>query len=151
MLVCVIFLIGFDKPLKIGDKPPEFLLYDLNDKLVSLYQSKGKVVVLYFWADGCCKDRTLLADEDFYKKYKEKGLVILAINSGQPKKVVEKFARERNLPYLVLLDLRFSATKQYGVTALPMIFVLDREGTIRNRVLGQVEFAYLEKVLDPLL
>ena len=38
-----------------------------------------------------------------------------------------------------------------GVTSLPMIFVIDREGTLRNRILGQVEFAYLEKVIDPLL
>jgi peroxiredoxin len=135
----------------IGDHPPEFILSDLNGKLVSLYQFKGKVVVLYFWADWCCRERTLLTDNQFYQKYKEKGLVILAINSGQPKKVVERFVKERNVAYDVLLDLRFTATKQYGVVSLPMIFVLDRDGIVRNRILGQVEFGYLEKAVLTLL
>lgn len=159
LILCVsllgglVFLTGFDKPkpIKIGDQPPEFFLSDLNGNLRGLYQFKGKVVVLYFWADWCCKDRTLLTDNQFYQKYKEKGLVLLAINSGQPKKVVERFVQERKVTYDVLLDLRFTATKQYGVVSLPMIFILDREGIVRNRILGQVEIGYLEKAVLNLL
>jgi len=62
-----------------------------------------------------------------------------------------RFVRERNVPYDVLLDLRFTATKQYGVVSLPMIFILDRNGIVRNRTLGQVEIGYLEKAVLNLL
>ena len=146
------FLFGADKPvIKIGDRPPEFFLSDLNGKLVSLHQFKGNVVVLYFWADWCCKDRTLLSDDLFYEKYKGKGVVILAINAGQPKRVVEQFVKERSITYEVLLDLKFTATKQYGVLGLPTIFVLDRDGIVRKRILGQMEIHYLEKTVLELL
>jgi len=152
LLFSPVILFGADKPaIKIGDRPPEFFLSDLNGKLVSLHQFKGNVVVLYFWADWCCKDRTLLSEDFFYKQYKGKGLIILAINAGQPKRVVEQFVKERSIPYEVLLDLRFTATKQYGVLGLPTIFVLDRDGIVRKRILGQVEIQYLEKTVLELL
>jgi hypothetical protein len=51
----------------------------------------------------------------------------------------------------VLLDPGFSATKQYGVLCLPMAFILDREGIVRERVLGQVETQYFKKVVENLL
>jgi hypothetical protein len=51
----------------------------------------------------------------------------------------------------VFLDPRFSATKQYGVLGLPMAFFLDREGIVRERVLGQAEVQYFEKMVENLL
>jgi cytochrome c biogenesis protein CcmG/thiol:disulfide interchange protein DsbE len=147
VVVCAIFLVG----LKVGDKPPEFLLYDLNDKLVSLYQLKGNIVFISFWSDSCHKNGTPLIDDLIYDKYKGRGLAILAINAGQPKKVVEAFLKGKNVSYPILLDQRFGAVKQYGVTSLPMYFILDREGIVRNRILGEVEIAYLEKILENLL
>lgn len=151
ILFCLIFLFGFDKPLKVGDKPPEFFLSDLSGKLVSLYQFKGKIVIISFWSDSCHKNGMPLIDDPFYNKYKERGLAILAINAGQPKRVVEAFLQGKNISYPILLDQRFGAVKQYGVTSLPMYFILDREGIVRNRILGEVEIAYLEKILENLL
>jgi hypothetical protein len=51
----------------------------------------------------------------------------------------------------VLLDQRFSATKEYGVLTLSTIFIIDKNGPVREKILGQVEVQYLEKILSNLL
>ena len=154
LLGTLIFLIGFDKPkpVKIGDRPPEFFLSDLTGNLRSLYQFKGKIVIVYFWNDSCHKDRSPLVDDSFYQKYKEKGLAILAINSGQPRKFVEAFVKNnKNVSYEILLDQRSTAFKQYGVVGLPMYFILDRQGIVRQRILGEISLENLEKLVVSLL
>jgi cytochrome c biogenesis protein CcmG, thiol:disulfide interchange protein DsbE len=141
------------KALRIGERPPEFSLSDLSGRLVSLYQSSGKITVLTFWNDSCHKAGSPLIDEAFYQKFKDRGLAILAINSGQPQRVVEAFLRNNRLKvsYDILLDLRFTATKEYGVMSLPMVFIVDRTGVIRERILGEVDPKYLEKLVESLL
>jgi hypothetical protein len=49
------------------------------------------------------------------------------------------------------IDFTLSYLLRRGVGSLPMIFILDRNGIVRNRILGQVEIGYLGKAVLNLL
>ncbi|MDI6743740.1 MAG: TlpA disulfide reductase family protein [Thermodesulfovibrionales bacterium] len=86
-----------------------------------------------------------------YNKYKERGVIILAVNVGQPKDVAEAFVKNLRISYPVLLDTYSIAAKQYGVVRLPTTFILDRKGVIREKILGEAERDSFEKMVVNLL
>jgi cytochrome c biogenesis protein CcmG, thiol:disulfide interchange protein DsbE len=153
LLACAAPAAEGGKALRIGEKPPEVSLSNLDGQRVSLGQTSGKIIVISFWNDSCHKTGSPLIDEAFYRKFKDRGLAIVAVNSGQPRRVVEAFLRNNRLKvsYDILLDLGFAATKAYGVTSLPMVFIVDRTGVVRERVLGEVDPKVLERLVENLL
>ena len=63
----------------------DFSLEDIKGKVVKLSDQKGKVVVITFWATWCAPCLQELPHlNKFYKKYKDDGLTILAINTDGP-------------------------------------------------------------------
>ena len=71
----------------------DFTLTNMQGEQVSLSQYRGKVVILNFWATWCppCREE-MPSMERLYRNYKDKGLVMLAINVDKNgKKVVSQF------------------------------------------------------------
>ena len=139
--------------LRPGQTAPAFVLSDINGKTLRLPEDlKGKVVVVRFWADWCksCAEE-MPGIEKVYNKYKDKGLVILAVNIGQERDAVVKFGNGIKISYPVLLDPDTVVTKQYGVIGLPTTFIIDRNGIIRQKILGEAgQTAFEEIVLEQL-
>jgi peroxiredoxin len=133
--------------VKIGDTAPGFSGTDINGEFVSLSQAKGKVVVLYFWTNSCCGGRLKLL-EPYYVKNKDKGLTILAINVGDTKETVESYVRSNALTFSFQADEHRMISNQYGVFGFPTIFVLDRRGVIREKILGSIPSEKLEKLVS---
>ncbi|MDX9713836.1 MAG: TlpA disulfide reductase family protein [Dissulfurispiraceae bacterium] len=144
---------GKHTSIKIGEPPPQFTLPDTKGQKISLPDSvKGNVVVIRFWADWCtyCA-KEMPAIEVVYQKYKDKGLIILAVNVGQPKEVAEAFTTALKISYPVLLDTYSVAAKRYGVVGLPTMFVIDRNGILREKILGEADREIFEKIVVQLL
>ena len=99
---------------------------------------QGKVVAIRFWADWCpfCESEMTLL-EPVYQEYREKGLVILAINVRQDLKTVESFIGKLDISYDTLLDFEGDVARQYGVIGLPTTFFVDRKGVLKSRILGE--------------
>jgi peroxiredoxin len=146
-------MIACDLPsqVPIGQTPPDFSLFDLRGNLKNLHQGSGKVMVLYFWAEGCCKEKNLLILNQIYRRHKEKGFVIWAINAGEPQENVEKFVKRANIIYDVLLDERLAAMNKYGIVTLPTAFILDRKGIVQKQLSGPMKIESLEKAIAGLL
>lgn len=139
--------------IKIGNTPPKFTLSDLKGNKVTVPDDfKGRVVIIRFWADWCtyCAEEMPALDV-VYNKYKKNGVIILAVNVGQPKEVAEEFVTNLRISYPVLLDTYSITAKQYGVVGLPTSFILDRNGVIREKILGEVERESFEKMVTALL
>ncbi len=135
------------QPVAIGDKPPEIAGADLQGESVGLDRFKGRVVVLYFWADSCCRDRLKLL-EPFYRKNRDRGLTLLAVNVGSPAKLVESFAKSAGLTFTLLTDEHSASAERYGVFGFPTVFILDGTGVVRQKVLGEISVEQLQKLVE---
>jgi peroxiredoxin len=112
----------------------------------------GKVIVIRFWIDSCKScEKEMPEINQIYNKYKDRGLVVLAVNVGQSRSAAEAFADKLHLSYPVLLDTDSSVTGLYGVKAVPFTFVVDRKGVIIKRILGETEKESFEKMIQGLL
>jgi len=120
----------------IGRPAPQFTLSDFDGKYVSLADYKGKIVVLEWFNDECPfvkyhyrKATTML---DLAKKYKDKNVVWLAINSTShttPRQNLD-FAEKHNLTYPILDDRSGAVARAYGARSTPHIFIIDAKGNI---------------------
>lgn len=137
---------------KPGSKAPEISVLDLNDKTVKLSDYKGQVVVLRFWQTGCkaCVAGMPVLDE-YSKPYRDQGVTVLAINMGNPKPMVEVFAKGLKLSYPVFLDPALIAAKKYGVRAVPSTYFIDRKGVAGSFVAGEIKKENFDKTVQDLL
>jgi len=112
----------------------------------------GKVTVVHFWTDWCgtCREE-MPALEGLYNRYKGRGFRIAAINVGQTKAQVKKFADDLKLTYDILLDANGDVAKDCGVLGLPRTFILDRKGIIRYKILGDASEDMLNKLIQSTL
>ena len=108
----------------------DFALTDLEGKSWKLSELTGKVVLLNFWATWCPPCNRELPDmQALYEKYKDQGLVILAVSDEDLGKV-KPFIAKRKLTYPVLLDPGRKVNDMFDIEGIPKSFVYDREGKI---------------------
>ena len=118
-----------------GKAAPSFTLVSTDGKKVSLSDFKGHPVIVNFWATWCgpCK-LEMPWFEEFSKKYKGQGLVILGLNQDDDIGAVQvaKAAQHLGVSYPVLLaDKGEAVSKAYGgVDYLPETFYVNRAGKV---------------------
>lgn len=139
-------------PATVGEPSPKLSVLNMADRPVHLAEYRGQVVVLRFWSATCAACVTEMPQiERIYQRYRDRGLAVLAVNMGQDKEAVRAFAREQEISYPVLLDELSITAKRYGVIAVPTSFVLDREGIVRDKILGEAKAETFEKKVMALL
>ncbi|MCX7717446.1 MAG: thioredoxin family protein [Candidatus Sumerlaeaceae bacterium] len=121
--------------LKVGEPAPAFALKDASGKEHKLADYKGKVVVLE-WTNPQCPfvvkhykngDMQALA-----KKYQDKGVVWLAVNSSHfnTPEDSQNIAKEWKIEHPVLQDPDGKVGKAYGARTTPHMFVIDKDGNL---------------------
>lgn len=109
----------------------DFTLTDLTGQKWSRKALTGKVVLVNFWATWCPPCRKEMPDLDaLYKRFKDKGLVILAISDEEAKVVQPFIATEQKVTYPILLDPEGKVNKQFGVDGIPKTFIYNRAGKL---------------------
>jgi peroxiredoxin len=124
--------------VKAGDTAPNFQLRDMNGQLVALSDLRGKVVLLNFWATWCGPCRIEMpAMEQLYRTYKRTDFEILAVSTdAQGVAVTRPFQQENHLTFPILHDADFRVGLAYGARTLPMTFMVDRQGIVRQQIFG---------------
>lgn len=122
-----------------GREAPEFQLQSLDGQTVSLGDLRGGPVIVNFWATWCgpCRMEMPALQEVYQdREWAERGLVILAVNLGEPASDVRKFMESNRLSFTVLLDTEKEMGLMYNVSAIPTTYLIDNSGIIRYIKVG---------------
>jgi len=129
-----------------------FSLTGIDGQKWTLYQLRGKVVLVNFWATWCPPCRKEMPDLNaLYKQFKAKGFVVLAISDEQPQ-MVRSFLSKHKVTYPVLMDPHDRVHKEFGVNGIPNSYLYDRDGRLvaeamdmrtRQQFLGMLQKAGL--------
>ncbi|MBT0665602.1 TlpA family protein disulfide reductase [Geobacter pelophilus] len=139
--------------VKIGMNLPAGQFQGLKGGSVRLPDAvRGKVAVIHFWALGCSSCREEMpAMDSIYRKLRARGVEIVAVNMGQGRSEVEKFARETGISYSLVLDPERQSVQLYDVAGIPRTIILDRNGTIRFKIIGSTPAELIRKYVTSLL
>jgi cytochrome c biogenesis protein CcmG, thiol:disulfide interchange protein DsbE len=139
--------------VRVGDPFPRGTLNDLKGNSFNLPADvKGKIALIHFWASWCTSCRPEMAAlESLHNQHKEKAVVSCSIDVGESSETVESFVRGQKISYLVLLDPKSQFARQCGVSGIPTTYILNREGIIRFRIIGEISRDGLEKIIKTLL
>lgn len=116
---------------------------------VALYDYRGKLVLLNFWATWCpyCKiERPQLEKLHRNEEYQERGFVILSVeNSLVGEEEVKSYIKEYELTFPTLLDTA-GVSRLYRVTGIPTTLIIGPDGVIERRLDGLPTSKYWESL-----
>ena len=130
---------GRPTAVKMGELAPEIDLPALGGDQITLSKLQGHPIIVNFWATWCgpCRQE-FPALVRKYKQYQEQGLVIVAVNTGDPNSDdgVLTFARNTLVNFPIVRDTDERAARMYNVRGLPTSIFIDRKGIVRDIFVG---------------
>jgi cytochrome c-type biogenesis protein len=131
---------------------PDVQFQTLAGQSFTLGQVRGQVVLLNFWATWCipCREEIPVLNA-MQHELEAKGLKIIGASLEDTAEGVESYQREvRRFEYQVLVG-GSDAKAKFGGTPLPTTYLIDREGRIRQKIIGARDRAGWEAAIKPLL
>lgn len=124
---------------EVGEIPPQQLGRQFGGDKIDLGQYRGKVIIVTFWASWCgpCRQE-LPVLAHFRKVVGSDALEVIAINYKEPRDDFQSVVRANRGKFEMVYvhDSGGSVSGQYGVKALPNMFIIDRDGKIAARHMG---------------
>lgn len=127
-------------PPRIGSPAPDFTVKD-SDHSVTLSQFRGQIVVLNFWATWCppCVEETPSLVR-MQSRMKDKGVVVLAVSIDADDAAYHKFLKDYGVNMVTVRDESQKTATLYGTHGWPESYIIDRNGIIRRKFIGPVEW-----------
>jgi peroxiredoxin len=111
---------------------PDFTLRAVDGPNLRLYEQRGRVVLVNFWASWCrrCLDATPHLNR-LHEKYGASGMLLLGISVDEDPAQAAAVAARLGVRFPVLLDPERSVIRRYDPAALPSTLLIDRDGRVR--------------------
>jgi peptide-methionine (R)-S-oxide reductase len=129
----------------------------INSDPITLKSLRGRVVIIDFWTFGCYNCRnTLPSVKAWDARYRDKGLTIIGVHTPELdiERNIENVRREISkleIRYPVVTDNDNSTWNAYGVEAWPTWFVIDKQGRVRWKHVGEGAYEETEQLIKKLL
>jgi peroxiredoxin len=131
---------------------PDFTVKDIEGKTITLAGLKGKVVLVNFWATWCQPCRAEIPDfVAFYNENKDRGLEIVGLSVDEMTAAkLKPFVKQFKMTYPVALATSKIIRDFDPGDAIPTTIVIDRKGNIRDKQVGSMDRATLDKLFQKL-
>jgi peroxiredoxin len=155
LFVLLALLVLFFLSLTANKKVPEIRVTSITGEAFQLYQVKNNFTIINFWATdcpGCIKEMPDLAAT--YNQFRGQGLEIIAVSmSYDPPNHVLNFTQKNKIPFPVVLDIDGQIAQSFeNIRLTPTSILIDKNGKIIDKVIGELDFnklnALLKKHLD---
>jgi peroxiredoxin len=155
ILIATVVWLWFRPPAWVSemDEPaPEFQAITFDGGLIRMAQLRGRVVLVNFWASWCpyCRHE-MQAMQEFFDDNKSRGFTILALSMDDSEAAAVDYLKENRFTFPAAMSQPPLASAFGGVSRLPTSFVIDKKGIVRHKISGQVHYARLERLVEPLL
>ncbi len=124
---------------KIGDIAPDFSLPSLfHSQVITLSDYRGKIVYLDFWSAWCgpCRDSLPLLSE-LREAFTSEHFELVVISIDQVPADSKKYLKRLQFSHPVAMDPSAVSALRYGVAALPMAFLINRQGLVEEVFRGE--------------
>ena len=134
------------RPNRIGTVAPDFTVQDA-DRRVALAELRGKVVVLNFWATWCapCVEE-MPALLQLQQRFRDKGVTVVGISIDVDEDAYHRFLKDYKIDFVTVRDPDQKAASLYGTSMWPETYIIDRNGIVRRKFIGAVEWSQPEIV-----
>jgi len=128
------------RPPRVGSPAKDFTVQD-SDRTVSLNQFRGQVVVLNFWATWCppCVEE-LPSLMDMQDRLRARGVTVLGVSIDVDDNAYHRFLKQRNVNFMTVRDPEQRVATTYGTAGWPETYVIDRQGVMRRKFVGPVNW-----------
>lgn len=140
--------------VKPAAQAPEVAFSTLTGQKVKTSELKGKVVLVKFWATSCVTCIAQMPQTiETYKRYHDQGFETIAVAMQyDPANYVINYTETKKLPFTVALDPTGELAKAFGdVKLTPTAFLIDKNGKIIKRYLGDYDLADFHNTLEKAL
>ena len=132
-------------PVTVGSPAPAFEARTLDPAPASrtLADYRGEVVLLNVWATWCLPCRVEMPSlQQLHDEFGPQGLRIVAVSIDDPgmEEAIRSFAREYRLSFEILHEPEARIRRNYQTTGVPETFIIGRDGVIRKKVIGAVDW-----------
>lgn len=125
-----------DTPLDlVGRTAPDFTAQTQDGAEFKLESTRGKTVILSFWASWCGPCRQELPALDVLAKQRP-DLAIYAVNVDRTQADAARFLQRVQFDLPIVWDNNAEALGQYDVMSMPTMFLVDGNGTVKWRKTG---------------
>jgi len=128
------------RPPRIGSSAPDFTVQD-SDRTVMLNQLRGQIVVLNFWATWCppCVEE-MPSLVEMQRHMKAKGITVVAVSIDVDENAYRAFLKQHGVDLLTVRDPAQKTPALFGTHGWPETFIIDRNGVIRRKFIGAVDW-----------
>ena len=128
------------RPPRIGSNAPDFTVQDA-ERTVKLSDFRGQVVVLNFWATWCppCVEE-MPSLVEMQRRMKAKGVTVVAVSMDVDQSAYRQFLKDHNVNLLTVRDPGQKSNNLYGTFKFPETYVIDRNGVMRRKFIGAVDW-----------
>ncbi len=122
-----------------------------GDKL-SLSGYPGQVVFVNFWGTYCPPCVAELPElQEVYDELHDQGLVIIGLNVEEKPEKVKAFVQENHITFPIIISDDATVNAIFGLKHMPTTWIIDQNGIMRGKVVGQMDKATARKIAHKLL